>query len=797
MERWCIVLDYKAFMKKNLRLLLFVVFVLGLIIYLFFSTLQSSSKTTHQTVNPKNPNEVVIEEETESSDEIVEEETIAEEETEDFMTDQEITTENRPSFVQGEPETIEGHQKITANSKYELYLKEENLSIILREKQSGAVMYSTVEKPVKSNQKWSNFVSSAVVIEYLVGTNIVYSQADMLNEDLTKQIKYTDSGFNVNLAFEELGFSFDVQVSLNDKGLQVLVPEKSLKEENDEFKIGNMYLYPFLGYSKMDEEAGYLLIPDGSGSLISLQDHYGQYSQPYSETIYGTNYGIDEAYKLSLKDGKVTTGEPNKVTAPVFGMVHTDKKLGFIGIIEDGDYSASIEAYPNGAILPYNWITSKFTYRQFFNQSTSKNSGTMVVRQRNRNSFDAKIQYNFVSGDDADYVGLAKSYREYLLSEQLINPSEEANQLKLGIDFLNADVKDGLFSDNVVAMTNFNEVGQIISQLQGSGVTDLNVSLKGWQNKGLYGGYAQNSFVAESKLGGNSGLKELLEKFNDEVTIYLYDDPLRFNPETQNGIWFNLANKLNKRLMTEEVHGQRFKTFNFLRPTDSENLFNKRLSSQGISNYHGLSIDGITNHLFSYSAKSTEFGRKDTLDTYKRMIEEASSTKQLMLQNPIQPFWQYADSLVNVPVHSSNYIFEDQEVPFFAIALKGLVPRYASYSNFMANKQEFKLKLIEQGINPTYLITAENPTELNNTNSSSVYSSKFENYEAEINEMYKELEIVNQEIGETMISNHVIDGDQVTVTYENGKRLLLNYSDQTLVVDGQQLAGYSYKVVTQ
>lgn len=779
------------------------IFVVGLIIYLFFATSTGSSKPTQQITTPApNPNEVVIEDE-EATDETAtdetaeEEEEIVEEPVEDFVSDEEITTENRATFVEGNPETIEGHNKITENANYELYLKEDNLSIIVREKQTGAVMYSTVEKPAKSNQKWSNFVTSAVVIEYLVGTNIVYSQADMYSEDLKKQINYTDSGFNAEVSFEELGFSFEVQVELNDEGLQVLVPEETIKEDVDRFRIGNMYLYPFLGYSKMDEEGGYLLIPDGSGSLISLKDHYGQYTQPYAETIYGTNYGIDEAYKLSLKNGQVTTGEPNKVTAPIFGMVHTDKQLGFIGIVEGGDYNATIEAYPNGAILPYNWITSKFTYRQFFNQSTSKTSGTMVVRQRNRNSFDAKVQYNFVSGEDASYVGLAKSYREYLLSNELVNVSEEANQLKMGIDFLNADVKDGLFSDAVVAMTSFDEVGEIISQLQDSGVTDLNVVLKGWQDKGIYGGYAQSSYSAESELGGNSGLNQLLETYQDSVPIYLYDDSLRFNPETQGSMWFDLANKLNKRLITEDVHGQRFSTFNFLRPTQSEELFSKRLASQKISNYHGLAIDGITDHLFAYSVKSTEYGRKSTLESYTNIIEEASAATEVMLQNPIQPFWKYADRLIDIPVYSSNYVFEDQEVPFFAIALKGIVSRYAPYSNFVANKQEFKLKLIEQGINPSYLITAENPTELNNTNSSSVYSSKFENYEEEINEIYQELEVVNQEIGDTLIADHVINGDQVIVTYENGKQLLLNYSDHTQVIEGQQLAGYSYKVVTQ
>ncbi len=658
-------------------------------------------------------------------------------------------------------------------------------------------MYSTVENPEKSNEKWSNFVQSPVVIEYLVGTNIVYSQADMKSADLVKEVHVADNGFNAHLNFRDLGISFDLKVTLDDQGLQVEVPADSIQEENEKFAIGNLYLYPFLGYSKMDEEPGYLVIPDGAGALISLKDHYGQYSQPYSEPVYGTNYGIDDPYVLSLKEGQVTTSEPNTVTAPIFGIVHTNKALGFVGIVAEGDNNATIEAYPNGAILPYNWATSKFTYRRFFNQSTSKDKGTMVVRQKQRNSFDAKIEYKFVSGADADYVGLAKNYRTYLLDNEILTATDHADDFQMKLDFLNADVKEGLLKDSVVAMTSFDEVDQIVADLQKEGLDDLTVTLKGWQDKGIYGGYAQSSYEAEKKVGGNSALNQLLENYKGKVPIYLYDDALRFNPETQNSTWVDLMTKLNKRTLTEEVHGQRFEAFNYLRPTETQKLLTERIDSQSIKNQQGILLAGITNHLFSYSVRGKEYGRDHTLELYQEAIESASQTQDLLLENPIQPFWKYTDRLIDVPIDSSNYVFQDRSIPFFAIALKGVVPRYATYSNFVANKQEFKLKLLEQGVNPSYLLTAENPSELNNTNSSDVYSSKFENYQKEIVALYQELQAVTNEIGPTMIADHEVEDNRVIVTYENGKKLLLNYTDQAQTIDGQEVTGYSYKVVSQ
>lgn len=795
----------RNFLKNNLRLVLFVIGVIGITGYLFVATFGEKSKTTTAppvteipAANPTTDSTTTSGEEVGEEAEVDGEAGATEEPVENFVTE-EMSVENRPSVVVGDPVEISGHEKVADNGQYQLFLKEDTLSIILREKQSGAVMYSTVEKPDKSNEKWRNFVQSPVVVEYLVGTNIVYSQADMFTKGLEKTIEKTVDGFTAHLNFKELQISFDVTVTLNDKGLNVLVPEDSVKEGDSKFKIGNLYLYPFLGYSKMAEEEGYLFIPDGSGALISLEDHHGQYSQPYSESVYGTNYGIDDPYVLSLKENQVTTSEPNAVTAPIFGMVHTKKQLGYLAVIEGGDYNAKIEAYPNGAILPYNWTAGKFIYRQFFNQSTSKDSGTMVVRQKNRNSFDAQIQYNFVSGGDADYVGLAKSYRAYLQEKEVIKTKDtaEVTDFKMRLDFLGGDLKKGLISDEFVAMTSFEETAAILAELAKGDVKDLEVVLKGWQEKGIYGGYAQDSYNAASELGGNGGLNRLLKDYQNQLAIHLYDDPLRFNSTTQNSTWFNLVTKLNKRTLQEEVHGSRFTSFNFLQPEDSAKLFEARVDSNKVTDYRGILLDGITNHLFAYSAKGKEYGREDTLKSYQALLEKVAEKESLMLTSPIQPFWQYADSLTDVPVSSSNYVFEDQEIPFFAIAMRGLVTRYSEYGNFVANKQEYKLKLIEQGVYPSYLLTAEDPAELNNTNSSDIYSSCFDNYKAEITEIYQELKAVNEEIGATLIADYQKVGDHVTVTYENGRRLLVNYGSQTAEINGSPVEAYSYKVVSE
>src|SRR5699024_1438317 len=116
---------------------------------------------------------------------------IDEEELEDLLEEE----EERKIIIDSKQDEIEGHKFLTENDHFELYLKEENLSIILREKQTGAIMTSTVEEPVGSNESWQNFVRSGIVMEYIVGTNIVTYRADMYSQDLEKTVTETEDGF--------------------------------------------------------------------------------------------------------------------------------------------------------------------------------------------------------------------------------------------------------------------------------------------------------------------------------------------------------------------------------------------------------------------------------------------------------------------------------------------------------------------------------------------------------------------------------------------------------------------------
>ena len=151
-----------------------------------------------------------------------------------------------------------------------------------------------------------------------------------------------------------------------------------------------------------------------------------------------------------------------------------------------------------------------------------------------------------------------------------------------------------------------------------------------------------------------------------------------------------------------------------------------------------------------------------------------------------------------MPVYMSNYLYEDESVPFLSIVLKGVMPVYADYVNFEANKEEFFLKLIETGSYPSFYITKESAADLIYTNSSDIYSSQYDVYKDEIIEYTNELKAVYEAVAGAVITGHkILDNGVRIVTYSNGVKIYLNYSSAAQTVNGVSIDTMSYKVVGQ
>lgn len=717
----------------------------------------------------------------------------------DFSQVQQRVQEPAAALSDGSVDTskeINGHHLAAENDSYELYLYEPALSIIVRNKATGAMMESTVrdeERLGNVNETWKGFLQSGIVIELQEETNTMQRKLGLESAGANVAVDLIPGGFRAKLDYTAQELGFEVEVKLYDDGsITAAIPESSIYENAENKKIGNIYVFPLLGHSRLGETDGYMFVPDGNGALIYLDDKEGRFDSGYVQKVYGSDIGVGESYVLSLLwDRYETHNDAETILAPVYGMVHTENKLGYLAVIESGEEEASIYATPNGAYSDYNWVAAAFRKCTTYIQPTS-NSGGSVTKVTDRISYDINIRYLFVDGDEANYTGLAKRYREYLTEKGELAPSE--NDFKVRLDFLGMDVENWMLWKKDTPVTTVENIREIYDDLAAEGVSSILSLYKGWQDGGIYN-LPVTSYDVDGSIGGARALSGLMEECAERnIDFYLYTDGIRANPETGNTT-FDTVKKMDKRTYEENTHQTVYDTFVFWTPQKTaENLqrLQKSFEKKGIRK---IALSEVGNTLFTYTMGDTMQTRYVSKYLYEEALRRLNESMEVMLESPIQCYWQYSKAIVDMPISDSDYIYTDQSVPFLSIVLKGALPMYGDYVNFEANEREYFLKLVETGIYPSFYLTYENPSELIYTNSSDVYTSQYTVYRDQILSYYKELKAVNELVSGSVIVNHEVTDTGVTiVTYDNGVKLYVNYSDADVTVDGTTVPALSYAI---
>ena len=166
-----------------------------------------------------------------------------------------------------------------------------------------------------------------------------------------------------------------------------------------------------------------------------------------------------------------------------------------------------------------------------------------------------------------------------------------------------------------------------------------------------------------------------------------------------------------------------------------------------------------------------------------------------MLEEPASYLWKNADAFLDMPLGSSDYMYVNEEIPFLSMVLKGIIPMYSDYVNFESNKQEFLLQMVEAGVYPSFYLTYENSSDLLYTNSSNLFSTEYSTYKDTVADYDKQLREVNAKTeGAYIVKHEKLDNGVTIVTYDNGVKIYVNYTDKSQIADGVPIEGMSYKV---
>ena len=684
------------------------------------------------------------------------------------------------------------------NDNLLLTIDDATLYMTVTDKASGKSFASSIEPASGKLSGWKAFVASPLALDVVDGQSVITKQQALMGNQVAIDLTMLDNGADAVVDFTALGVKVKLQIRLEDDSIAITLPKDGLEEYPvskgidkktgletfTDTRVCGVYLLPCFGATKLDEKAGYMLVPEAAGALIEFSDGEGVGTTPFSKRVYGTNIGVDKSVMTELNR------PAEQITMPVYGMAYTDDQLGYLAVVENGSEAAEIMAYPGGVITDYNWAAAHFTLREQYIAQTTRTLG-LNSRESKPYMRDMTVRFYILSGDNASYTGMAQRYRKVLQESGGLNTADTTYRPRL--DFLGAESVEFLLWNSVEPMTSVEQMDEILTACDESGIADPLVIYRGWQPGGLTWSLGSGSVKLEGKLGREDDLIDLAQKIRENGGKFMLEiDPVQANPDRMYNMRVDVVRTLGQTIAEHQTGKELYPKLYYLTPGRSAEIL-KAMADKWGKHVDGLALVKLPNTLYSYYSRGGNHSRGETLVAYQDTL--ASLNAPLALENPLSGYLGQTDVFLDLPLDTTSYSFLSAEVPFLPMVLSGNIPYYATWLNFESNQQKALLKLVEYGAYPSWLLTGEDVQPLIHTNSSDVFSAKWDVLLSTMTEINGKLAALHEAIGGSAMAEHeLLDTDVVKVTYENGTAVYINYRKADVNADGITVPALGYLV---
>lgn len=620
---------------------------------------------------------------------------------------------------------------------------------------------------------------SAVFIEFynMRNTSFATDEDSMFTAGTTHDVVQIDHGFHATIRFGKSKITIGLYVFFGEDGITVRVPDDEIIEGED-FKLKSIRIYPYFGAVLEDNTPGYVFLPDGIGALIDYKRTNPLIDTNYEKSIYDRNIGFNIQENLN---NFVSTG--TKIYAPVFGFVHGVNQNAVFAMIEQGaPYGMLYVFFPSNS-RGFTTVFSQFNYRTTYSQPVSKTGNPISLLQRDRNRFDIELKYVLLENDDANYVGMAKTYRNHLASS--LPEVDTDGKVPLRVDAIGIERKDGLFFPTSMVMTTASQFSDMISDLKEKGIGHVVATYRGFTRQGLTWSAPRYDRFA-SKLGSKRDL-DLLSETADQLLfetefMKASDRSRGYNP------YVDLAKKINSQLYRyDSPTDQKY----LLEHQKVQEVFHRGLNKLSTYPISGMLIDSMGGLLYD------DFENGSTLNDQIAWMTEllGHANQTIALRDANAYLWTSMNHFFDFPMYSSQYVIFDDTVPFMSIVLSGHVTLFGPYANFYPYARDELLRLIDFGVYPSFVVTEKSSKYLQDTALETIYASRYEDLSHVIVAYYAFVnDALSHTVGSTIERRDVLQTGVILVTYGNGVKIGINYRNQTVTVSGVSISPKNYHV---
>lgn len=495
------------------------------------------------------------------------------------------------------------------------------------------------------------------------------------------------------------------------------------------------------------------------------------------------------------------------------------KKNGFAAIIEEGDALATMKYHHGGSKYNYDTLMLSFeprpkdSYNLADSISVGTNSEWTVVTDR-KYTGNFKLHYVMLSdqieeseeeegsaaltelaaqedsialatgvNSDGSYapswMGMAYVYRDYLEKKGLLSKltsEETSGDIPLYIETFGSLYTTEKFASIPVsvkrALTSAADVITMYEELQEADIKNVNFKLTGYANGGMYSKVPYNLkweksvSKGEDENGDKVTMSDLFDYAADSDGLELFPD-FDFAYVSETG-WFDglslrkhVVRTIDDRYVSKKEYEpttQKFVSYYQLAisPAYFSHFYEKFLGKYLEYNVSGISVATLGNALNSDFDEDEPYNREDSRTFVKKALEYISSQDlDIMVEGGNAYTWKYIQHILDAPLDSSQFLVSSYSVPFLGVVLHSYLNYAGSPLNMEGNVNYAKLKAIESGASPYFILAYDNTDILKDYYTwSHYYSVRYDIWKDDVVELYNELNEALKDVQDKTIVKH-------------------------------------------
>ena len=655
-------------------------------------------------------------------------------------------------------------------------------------------------REVRFNATYVGFANSLLTVEFFDSAfNINMASSAARRGARSELIKVSGDHYRLDVNFIDMELTVRMHVYLYDSGITYRIFDNEIEGAGAE-RMAAIIITPFMGAAGGVRQyfnpatgdygdeipnpmiPGYAFVPDGSGALIRYNDNTVSINR-YTGKVYGDN----PAESMFYYENTVHAVQKKEPLMPVFGAAFGQNQRGFVAWADSGGEQMEIIMSPKANMTNYNFMYPRFVYnRQFYQVYNRKGEGYFRLYP-GRLRFDISLTYHFLTGEKADYVGMALAYRSHLIENGTLIEGKTPSDgiVPVRADFVMSDIKKGVIGYRNIVTTSAKEAGEIVRDMLDNGISSVNGGLLGFQDGGITSG-KPGALDFTRQIGTKRDFRKL---FKDAAAL---GADLSFTQDyfTINRIQMNLprnqayhVNRWGIRARDNDEYFLPVQEISFARPQRSADWFTRQAKKAAALGAPSVTAGGITNRLISHWGRNDTITRMRTVDLYEKTF--AASPLPVNALTPNQYLWKYTDRFLQTPVLPTQYILQTDTVPFLQMVLHGTMEMYAPYSNFSFYTRRDILRMIDYNVYPSFALTHKPAHLLSSTNSLRFFSTEYNVYRDIIKDVHAEVSAALSPVkGREWLNRTALAEGVILNEYSGNTAILINYTGGAFQYEG-------------